>query len=56
MPPLADFEDLLDDEERTLQKKYFQNQNKDHIWNFKAELKKKTITRQKFWQKLACCF
>jgi hypothetical protein len=56
MPPLADFEDLLDDEERTLQKKYFQNQNKDHIWNFKAELKKTSNYKTKILAKACLLF
>ena len=40
IPELPNFEELLDNEKRTLQKKSFVETNEERNWNFKAELKK----------------
>ena len=56
IPTLTDFEDLLDDEERTLQKKSFHDKNKEKIWNFKANLKTKSAYKTRILAKACLLF
>jgi len=53
---LADFEDLLDDEEKTLQKECFQNKNKNKIWNFSAQLIKTSTQKTQILAKACLLF
>jgi hypothetical protein len=53
---LSDFEDLLDDEEKTIQKECFQNQNQNRIWNFRAQLIKTSSQKTQILAKACLLF
>ncbi len=53
---MADFEDLLDDAERTAQKKHFHDQTNDQIWNFKAQLRKSSAYKTRLLAKACLLF